>query len=75
MYNQNLSINIQRFYSYCNEFYNDRFGIYPIATEIEIIRAVDKYIYSHNLRDIEFDSIDRERVRKILQPNHDFFIK
>ena len=61
---------IKEFQVYVWEFYNDKNGIYPIANSIQIQDAVMKYIESKPLTEIEFDSLDRERVREILQPTY-----
>jgi len=60
-------IEILNFYEYVWEFYNEQKGIYPIANDQEILNAVNKFLESKSLKDIDFDSIDRENVRKILQ--------
>jgi len=61
---------IKEFQEYVCEFYNDKNGIYPIANNVQIQDAVMKYIESMLLTDIHFDSLDRERVREILQPTY-----
>jgi len=65
----NKSVNINKiieFKNYCYQFYNINNGIYPISTNIEIDNAIMKYFFISNYKDIEFDSIDRENVRIIL---------
>ena len=64
---------IKEFQIYVLEFYNDKNGIYPIANSIEIQNAVMKYMESKPLTEIEFDSLDRENVRAILQPTYKMF--
>lgn len=65
--NRSIKINdIIEFKNYCYEFYNINYGVYPIATNIEIDNAIMKYFFISNYKDIEFDSIDRENVRIIL---------
>lgn len=61
---------VQEFIDYCNQFYNLEDGIYPIASTAEISRAVREYL--EGLPEGEFcgDSLDRERVRCILQPEY-----
>lgn len=61
---------IVEFIDYCNDFYNIQGGLYPIASRSEISRAVREYLES--LPEGEFcgDSLDRERVRCILQPEY-----
>ena len=61
---------ITNFISYCNDFYNISNGIYPIATKKDIETACIKYIIEAKAIKLEFDSLDRERVRAILQPNY-----
>ena len=58
---------------YVREFYNNTNGIYPIANSIQIQDAVMKYLESKPLTEIEFDSLDRENVRAILQPTYKMF--
>lgn len=70
----NYSKLISEFYTYCNEFYNDETGIYPIATEKRIVEAVNQYLESKPLSQIYFDSFDRECVRKIIQPDYEIFL-
>ena len=65
--NKSININeIIEFKNYCYEFYNINYGIYKIATNNEIDNAIMKYFFISNYKDIEFDSIDRENVRIIL---------
>lgn len=68
----NFLILLHEFISYCNDFYNIENGIYPIATRDEIINAIGQYMTDPHTIDIQFDSIDRENVRKIIQPNYQF---
>jgi len=58
---------IKKFYEYVWEFYNLESGVYPIATDERIQEAVNQYLESKSLKDIEFDSLDRERVREIIE--------
>ena len=65
--NKSININeIIEFKNYCYDFYNINYGIYPIATNKDIDNAIMKYFYISNYKDIDFDSIDRENVRIIL---------
>jgi len=65
--NKSININeIIEFKNYCYEFYNINYGIYKIATNKEIDNAIMKYFFISNYKDIDFDSIDRENVRIIL---------
>ena len=57
---------LQQFKNYCYEFYNNETGIYPIATKEEIDSAIFKYITRERVTELQFDSIDREGVRLIL---------
>lgn len=66
----NLIKEIKIFQEYVLSFYNDKTGIYPIASKSEIIDAVDLYLGDVKLSEIYFDSIDRERVRCILEPSY-----
>ena len=63
----NLIAEIKNFYEYCYNFYNNKNGVYPIATKKEIIEAVNTYITQANKPwNLEFDSMDREQVRVII---------
>lgn len=57
---------------YCNEkFYLNgqwQFGIEPIASMNDICYAVMIFIQNTPIDEIAFDSIDRERIRKIIEP-------
>ena len=57
---------IAEFVVYVTLFYNDKDGIYPIATKKRIKEAVNIYIESQ----IYFDSFDREKVRAIIEPSY-----
>jgi hypothetical protein len=63
---------LNKFIEYCNGFYNIKDGIYPIATKDEIINAVGEYLTEPHQIEIQFDSIDREMVRKIIEPEYQF---
>lgn len=65
---------IKEFYNYVGEFYNKHTGIYPIASNERIWQACNEYLESKPLSQIEFDSYDREMVRKIIEPNYSLFI-
>ena len=67
---RNYSEEIQNFYNYCYEFYNNKTGIYPIATPERIAEAVNQYLESKPLGEIYFDSFDRESVRIIIEPTY-----
>lgn len=64
---------IDFFYGYVIEFYNDVNGIYPIASRKQIIMAVNQYLESKPLSQIYFDSFDRESVRQIIEPSYSMF--
>ena len=64
---------VLEFASYCNNFYNERDGIYPIATKKEITDAVVEYLFQLE-SECQFDSIDREGVRGVLQPDYSAFL-
>ena len=67
---RNYSEEIQNFYNYCYEFYNNKTGVYPIATPERIAEAVNQYLESKPLGEIYFDSFDRESVRMIIEPTY-----
>ena len=58
---------IINFTEYCNEFYNIDFGLYPIATNEQIDKAIFIYITEPKTLRIDFDTIDRENVRAIIE--------
>jgi len=58
---------ILQFYQYVCEFYNSTDGIYPIASRNLIGEAIDEYLESKPLKEICFDSHDREMVREIIE--------
>lgn len=62
---------IDDFTNYCKDFYNNKNGVYKIATEKEIEIAVDTYLFKRwtlgKFDKVEFDSVDRERVRIRIQ--------
>ena len=57
------------FIEYCNEFYNEQDGIYPLASKKEITDAVVEYLFQLE-SECQFDSIDREGVRGVIQPGY-----
>ena len=67
---RNYATEIQDFYTYVWEFYNFKTGVYPIATDERIAQAVNEYLESKPLSEIEFDSFDREQVRRIIEPSY-----
>lgn len=70
---KNYAESINEFYGYVLSFYNDKDGIYPIATKERIVEAVNEYLESKPLGEIYFDSLDRECVRTIIQPEYAIF--
>lgn len=62
----NFLIQLQNFITYCNDFYNIEYGVYPIATSEEIENAIGEYLTSPHQIDIQFDSYDREQVRELI---------
>lgn len=68
MNNQNriLKNEISEFKKYLSSFYSVNGGIYPIATLEELEEALNIFLMTTNIEKIEFDSVDREKVRTIL---------
>jgi hypothetical protein len=58
------------FNQYCNDFYNEYYGVYPIASSEQIEAAIGEYLTQPHEFEIQFDSIDREKVREILEPSY-----
>ena len=57
------------FIYYVDSFYNIHSGVYPIATRETIQEAISIYLLlakKENI-DVEFDSIDREEIRAIIE--------
>jgi hypothetical protein len=52
-------------YVYC--FYNLENGIYPIANRDTINKAIYIYITDPKINNIHWDSLDREKVRTIIE--------
>jgi hypothetical protein len=67
---RNFATEIKGFYNYVFEFYNKKNGIYPIANSTQIQNAVNKYLSTKPITKFDFDSFDREEVRKILDPSY-----
>lgn len=67
---KNYAEEIEFFYQYVHEFYNNVNGIYPIASAKRIVQAVNQYIETKPLSEIMFDSFDRELVRQIIEPGY-----
>jgi hypothetical protein len=70
---RNYAEEIKLFYEYVWLFYNLESGLYPIATDKRIQEAVNQYLESKPLGQIYFDSLDRESVRQIIQPEYQIF--
>ena len=68
---KNLSEQINDFYQYVDSFYNINYGVYRLTNTKTIIAACDDYLFTMDLSEVEFDSIDRERVRDILEIRYD----
>ena len=64
---------LEEFNQYCNDFYNQYYGLYPIASSEQIEAAIGEYLTEPHPFDIQFDSIDRENVRMILEPSYSPF--
>jgi len=69
---RNFLNELNLFIEYCNDFYNKKTGMYPIASRKEIINAIGEYLTEAHEFDIQFDSIDREKVRTILEPSYNW---
>jgi lipoprotein NlpI len=69
---RNFLTDLNLFIEYCNDFYNIKIGVYPIAKRSEIINAIGEYLTEPHPFEIQFDSIDREKVREILEPNYNY---
>jgi hypothetical protein len=69
----NFLAELQLFIEYCNDFYNIKSGMYPVATKKEIVAAIGEYLTEPHEFEIQFDSIDRENVRMILEPSYSPF--
>lgn len=70
-----LIFEILEFTEYCCSFYDkeDPTAVYPIATRQEIEEAIYKLLTNDHQTikcEIDFDSLDREKVRKIIQPEY-----
>ena len=64
--NKILNSDIKEFEEYCINFYHIRYGIYPIATPKQIKDAIKVFLLLNDFSNIELDTIDREKVRTIL---------
>ena len=68
---KDYSILIYEFYNLVSNFYSKKYGIYPIASEAIIQLSVNNYLEktleTTPLREIKFDSVDREKVKDIIE--------
>ena len=64
--NKILNSDIKEFEKYCVDFYHIKYGIYPIATPKQIREAIKVFLLLNDFSNIELDTIDREKVRTIL---------
>jgi len=60
----------KEFNDYCISFYNNIDGVYPIATEGEIKKAILFYLKDLPENVPQYDSVDRENIRNILELNY-----
>jgi len=67
---------VNEFFEYVTDFYNDKDGIYPIASKKEIKKACIEFINTRIKEEkvLYFDSFDREEVRCIIEPSYKIFI-
>lgn len=63
---------LEEFNQYCNDFYNEHYGEFRIASAEQIEAAIGQYLTDPHEYDIQFDSIDREKVREILEPGYNW---
>ena len=64
---RDYAILINEFYNYVSNFYSTKHGIYPMASETIIHLSVNNYLEKTPLRKIKFDSVDREKVKDIIE--------
>ena len=68
---RDYAILINEFYNLVSNFYSKKYGIYPIASEAIIQLSVNNYLEktleTTPLREIKFDSVDREKVKDIIE--------
>ena len=63
---------LNEFVQYCNDFYNEYYGEYRIASSEQIEAAIGEYLTEPHEHEIHFDSFDREKVREILEPSYNW---
>lgn len=61
-----ILVDIIKFKDYCNAYYNLDFGMYPTGTTEQIDKAIYIFITEVKFMSIDFDTLDRERVKGIL---------
>ena len=61
-----IASEIIEFEKYCLDFYGEG-GINTLGTSEQVVNAVNEYLSSKALSDIEFDSFDREAVGNIIR--------
>ena len=68
---RDYAILINEFYNLVSNFYSKKYGIYPIASEAIIQLSVNNYLEktleTTPLREIKFDSVDRDKVKDIIE--------
>tara|TARA_R100000773_G_C4127847_1_gene60126 strand:- start:63 stop:296 length:234 start_codon:yes stop_codon:yes gene_type:complete len=64
---KDYAILIHKFYNYVSDFYSTKYGTHPIASEAIIQLSVNNYLEKTPLREIKFDSVDREKVKDIIE--------
>ena len=68
---KDYSILIYEFYNLVSNFYSKKYGIFPIASEEIIQLSVNNYLEktleTTPLREIKFDSVDRDKVKDIIE--------
>ena len=68
---RDYAILINEFYNYVSNFYSTKHGIYPMASETIIHLSVNNYLEktleTTPLREIKFDSVDRDKVKDIIE--------
>ena len=62
---------LNEFYNLVSNFYSKKYGIFPIASEAIIQLSVNNYLEktlkTTPLREIKFDSVDRDKVKDIIE--------
>ena len=68
---KDYSILMHEFYNLVSNFYSKKYGIFPIASEAIIQLSVNNYLEktlkTTPLREIKFDSVDRDKVKDIIE--------